>query len=136
MMDPRDTGRWALLALQHPTVLVGQSLSAASDALTGEAMAAAATECGALGDGVTFSYSEQPRWLFEALAFVEPTFVYISGLQRWSTDGGEYDLDVGGVEHARKLVAGATWSDHLEREGLGQFTETMADLLPDATKGF
>ena len=32
--------------------------------------------------------------------------------------------------------SGATWSDHLEREGLGQFTETMADLLPDATKGF
>ena len=92
--------------------LAGQSLSAASDALTGEAMAAAATECGALGDGVTFSYSEQPRWLFEALAFVEPTFVYISGLQRWSTDGGEYDLDVDGVEHARKLVAGESTSLH------------------------
>ena len=92
--------------------LAGQSLSAASDALTGEAMAAAATECGALGDGVTFSYSEQPRWLFEALAFVEPTFVYISGLQRWSTDGGEYDLDVGGVEHARKLVAGESTPLH------------------------
>ena len=34
----------------------------------------------------------QPRWVFEALAFVEPTFVYISGLQRWNSDGGRCDL--------------------------------------------
>ena len=44
-------------------------------------MAAAATAASAFGPGVSFSYREQPRWLFEALAFVEPTFVYISGLQ-------------------------------------------------------
>ena len=89
-----------------------------------------------LGDGVSFSYAQQPRWLFEVLAFFEPTFVYISGLQRWASDGGVYDLDAHGVQHVRKLVAGNTWADHLEREGLGQFTETMADLLPDATKRF
>ena len=134
MMDPRDTGKWAVIAFSNPSLLIGQSLSVASDALTGEDMARAATECGALGDGVSFSYAQQPRWLFEALAFVEPTFVYISGLQRWSNDGGVYDLDADGVKHVRKLVAGSTWSDHLEREGLGQFTETMADLLPDFTK--
>lgn len=136
MMDPRDTGKWAVLAFRHPSLLIGESLSVASDALTGPAMAKAATDCGALGKGVTFEYAQQPRWLFETLAFVEPTFVYISGLQRWASDGGVYDLDAEGVEHVRKLVPGSTWSDHLEREGLGQFTETMADLLPDFAKGF
>ena len=33
------------------------------------------------------------KWLFEVLAFIEPTFVYVGGLQRWSSDGGVYDLD-------------------------------------------
>ena len=136
MMDPRDTGKWAVLAFSHPSILVGASLSVASDALSGAEMARAATESQALGEGATFSYARQPRWLFETLAFVEPTFVYISGLQRWNCDGGLYDLDADGVEHVRKLVPGSTWSDHLEREGLGQFTETMADLLPDVCKRF
>ena len=133
-MDPRDIGKWAVLAFSHPSILIGKSLSVASDALTGQDMAESATACGALGDGVTFTYKQQPRWLFESLAFVEPTFVYISGLQRWSSDGGVYDLDTEGVAHVRKLVPGSTWKDHLQREGLGQFTETMADLLPDFTK--
>ena len=134
MMDPRDAGTWAVVCFTHPSILLGQSLSAASDALMGPEMAQAATDCGAMGKDVIFSYRQQPRWLFEALSFVEPTFVYISGLQRWTCDGGVYDLDADGVQHARNLVGGRTWCDHLKREGLGQFTETMADLLPDVAK--
>lgn len=134
MMDPRDLGKWAVLAFSNPSILIGESLSVASDALTGPEMAFTATECGAFGEGVTFAYAQQPRWVFEVLSFVEPTFVYISGLQRWNIDGGLYDLDSDGVKQVRKLVMTSTWSDHLEREGLGQFTETMEDLLPDYVK--
>jgi len=137
MMDPRDAGQWAALCFEHAELLIGQSLSVASDALTGPEMAQKATDCGALGQEVNFSYKQQPRWLFESLAFVEPTFVYISGLQRWNCDGGQYDLDTEGVELLRELMpTTTTWCEHLEREGLGQFTETMADLLPDITKRF
>ena len=76
----------------------------------------------------------QPRWLFEALAFVEPTFVYISGLQRWNSDGGAYDLTREDVRRLRELHAGTTWEEHLRSDGLEQFTDTMAELLPDAVK--
>ena len=87
-----------------------------------------------LGEGAAFSYKMQPRILFEMLAFVEPTFVYISGLQRWNSDGGAYDLDAGGVKRLRALHDGGTWKQHLEKDGLDQFTETMADLLPTSIK--
>lgn len=134
MIDPRDVGPWAAIALEQPSLLVGESLSVASDCLSGSEMASEATASGAFGDGVHFEYREQPRWLFEALAYVEPTFVYISGLQRWNSDGGAYDLEPEDVARLRKLHQGTTWSEHLRREGLEQFTATMADLLPDASK--
>ena len=124
-MDPRDVGRWAVLTFANPSVLFGRSLSVASDALSGADMARAATDCGAFGDGVAFSYATQPRWLFEVLAFVELTFVYVGGLQRWTADGGAYDLDEEGVERTRRLVPSFTWSDHLEREGLGQRNKAL-----------
>merc|ERR1711939_629597 len=92
MLGPGDIGAWALLALEHPSILSGASLSIAADSLTGGEMADGATNANAFGPDVTFEYKTQPRWVFEALSFVEPTFVYISGLQRWNTDGGRYDL--------------------------------------------
>jgi hypothetical protein len=90
MLGPGDIGAWATLALSHPSLLAGRSLSIAADCATGQEMADGATNAHAFGPGVDFAYKEQPRWLFEALAFVEPTFVYISGLQRWNADGGVY----------------------------------------------
>ena len=134
MLGPGDIGAWALIALEHPSILGGASLSIAADSLTGEQMAAGATRAGAFGPEVDFTYKEQPRWLFEALAFVEPTFVYISGLQRWNSDGGQYDLTPEDVAHVRKLHAGTTWEEHLRKDGLEQFTATMAELLPDVVK--
>lgn len=132
MLDPRDIGPWASIAFANP-FLVGESLSIASDCLSGEQMADDANRAG-LGEGAAFSYKMQPRLLFEMLAFVEPTFVYISGLQRWNSDGGAYDLDAGGVKRLRALHDGGTWKQHLETDGLDQFTETMADLLPTSIK--
>jgi len=133
-MDPRDIGAWAAIALEHPSLLLGESLSVAADCLSGTDMAAEATASGAFGEGVAFEYHEQPRWLFETLAWVEPTFVYISGLQRWNSDGAAYDLGREDVARLRRLHAGTTWREHLRREGLGQFTATMSELLPDAAK--
>ena len=134
MLGPGDIGAWALLALDHPSILAGESLSIAADSLTGAEMAAGATAATAFGPGVRFDYTEQPRLLFETLAFVEPTFVYISGLQRWNSDGGQYDLPKKDVEELRKLHAGLTWQEHLNKDGLEQFTATMAELLPDVVK--
>ena len=113
---------------------MGTSLSISADVRTGHEMAAGATISGAFGPGVSFEYKEQPRWLFESLAFVEPTFVYISGLQRWNTDGGRYDLLREDVEKLRQLHAGMTWEEHLRKDGLEQFTATMKELLPDVVK--
>merc|ERR1719421_1022187 len=134
MLGPGDIGEWALLALANPSILGGGSLSIAADCLSGTEMAARADEAGAFGPDVSFAYKEQPRWLFEALAFVEPTFVYICGLQRWNSDGGRYDLHREDVEQLRALHAGTTWEEHLRSDGLEQFTDTMAELLPDAVK--
>ena len=134
MLGPGDIGAWALLALSQPSLMRGKSLSIAADSLTGTEMAAGATRVGAFGPGVTFEYAEQPRWLFEALAFVEPTFVYISGLQRWNSDGGQYDLTKEDVQKLRELHAGLTWEEHLRKDGLEQFTATMAELLPNVVK--
>ena len=135
MLGPGDIGAWALVALSHPSVLAGgTSLSIAADTLSGMEMAAGATGAQAFGPDVTFEYREQPRWVFEALAFVEPTFVYISGLQRWNTDGGRYDLTRDDVDKLRALHAGRTWEEHLRADGLEQFTATMAELLPDTVK--
>merc|ERR1711939_172101 len=114
-----------------PSILSGESLSIAADSLTGGEMADGATNANAFGPDVTFEYKTQPRWVFEALSFVEPTFVYISGLQRWNTDGGRYDLLKEDVARLRKLHAGTTWGEHLQSDGLDQFTSTMAELLPD-----
>jgi hypothetical protein len=36
---------------------------------------------------------------------------------------------------SRSLHDGTRWRDFLKRDGLSQFTATMADLLPDAAKG-
>jgi uncharacterized protein YbjT (DUF2867 family) len=132
MLDPKDIGPWAALAFAHRGVLASRSLSIASDCLSGAEMARDASEC--LGDGVKFSYAKQPRLIFEVLAFVEPTFVYISGLQRWNSDGGAYDLDRDGVEALKAIHRGTTWKEHLRKDGLDQFTATMADLLPKAIK--
>mmetsp|Transcript_8799 Transcript_8799/g.22984 ORF Transcript_8799/g.22984 Transcript_8799/m.22984 type:complete len:137 (+) Transcript_8799:1469-1879(+) len=134
MLGPGDIGEWALLAFTHPSVLCDASLSVAADSLTGTQMAESATHADAFGPGVQFQYKEQPRWLFETLAFVEPTFVYISGLQRWNSDGGKYDLTKDDVTQLRRLHAGTTWADHLRSDGLDQFTSTMAKLLPDVVK--
>ena len=134
MLGPGDIGEWAILALTNPTILGGKSLSIAADSLTGQEMAEGATRATAFGPGVDFAYTEQPRWLFEALSFVEPTFVYISGLQRWNSDGGRYDLHKEDVKKLRELHAGLTWEEHLQKDGLDQFTSTMAELLPDAVK--
>jgi len=134
MLGPGDIGAWATLALSHPSPLAGRSLSIAADCATGQEMADGATNAHAFGPGVDFAYKEQPRWLFEALAFVEPTFVYISGLQRWNADGGVYDLTKEDVAELRQLHAGTTWEEHLRRDGLEQFTATMAELLPDVVK--
>lgn len=134
MLGPGDIGAWAVLALSHPSILSGESLSIAADSLTGAEMADGATRADAFGPGVGFEYKEQPRWLFESLAFVEPTFVYISGLQRWNSDGGRYDLTKEDVAKLRALHAGTTWEEHLRKEGLEQFTATMAELLPDVVK--
>jgi len=133
VLDPRDIGPWASLVFAHPDILAGESLSIASDSLTGAEMAEQAD--GLFGEGVRWAYAEQPRWLFEALAFFEPTFVYISGLQRWTSDGGLYDLTRADVDRLRALHDGTRWRDFLKRDGLSQFTATMADLLPDAAKG-
>ena len=38
------------------------------------------------------------------------------------------------VAQLRELHAGLTWEQHLRRDGLDQFTETMAELLPDVVK--
>jgi len=135
MLGPGDIGAWAILALSHPTILSEASLSIAADCLTGKEMADGATRADAFGPEVAFEYKEQPRWLFEALSYVEPTFVYISGLQRWNSDGGRYDLTKEDVARLRALHAGMTWEEHLQRDGLTQFTATMAELLPDVVKG-
>jgi len=92
MLGPTDIGDWAVLAFSHPSILGDASLSIAADCLTGAAMAEGATRANAFGPDVAFEYVEQPRWLFEALCFVEPTFVYISGLQRWNSDGAQTKL--------------------------------------------
>ena len=62
------------------------------------------------------------------------TFVCISRLQRWNSDGGRYDLPKEDVVALRALHAGLTWDEHLRQDGLEQFTATMAELLPDAVK--
>ena len=36
------------------------------------------------------------------------------------------------VRRLRELHAGTTWEEHLRSDGLEQFTDTMAELLPDA----
>ena len=66
MLDPADAGPWAALCFAHPEALVGESLSIASDCLSGAEMAAGASE--SLGEGVRFSYATQPRFVFECLA--------------------------------------------------------------------
>jgi len=111
MLDPKDIGPWAALAFAHRGVLASRSLSIASDCLSGAEMARDASEC--LGDGVKFSYAKQPRLIFEVLAFVEPTFVYISGLQRWNSDGGAHvrradipPMNRGDVAAATRIVRG------------------------------
>lgn len=134
MLGPGDIGAWAILSLSHPSLLSGASLSIAADCLSGHEMAQGASQAAAFGEGVRFEYREQTRWLFEALAFVEPTFVYISGLQRWNSDGGRYDLTKDDVARLRGLHAGTKWEEHLQRDGLEQFTATMAELLPDVVK--
>ena len=134
MLGPGDIGAWAVLAIEHPTILNDASLSIAADCLRGAEMADGATRADAFGPDVAFEYKEQPRWLFEALAFVEPTFVYISGLQRWNSDGGRYDLTKEDVAKLCMLHSGTTWREHLKRDGLTQFTTTMAELLPDVVK--
>ena len=45
-----------------------------------------------------------------------------------------YDLPKEDVAALRALHAGLTWEEHLAKDGLEQFTATMAELLPDAVK--
>merc|ERR1712032_1638918 len=115
-----DIGAWAVLAFDHPTVLVGQDFAVASDCLTGAELAAAATRPAAFGPGVSFEYKQQPSIIFEALAYLVPSLVYIGGIQRWYCGGGVFDLCTSDVEVLRTLHVGTTFEEHLRHCGLEQ----------------